>query len=157
MIITPETTGNIPEKEQKALENVKQEILLGEQKVAQLNNAQRQLKSEIQADLTTKAQIAEVITKLTVENDSLATRNKTLTDEQDRLLAEVKQAKEDLTNFNVEKATVTSEISSMHAQIDVEKSQLESERAFTRQGKQDLEEDKRDFAEKVKRINEAIK
>lgn len=93
MLITPESSGTLPEKEAKALENVRTEILIGEQKVKQLQVAERQLKGQIQTDLQDKARVISAIETLTSDKEKLESEVTKSQKELDSLNTDITQAR----------------------------------------------------------------
>ena len=142
MIIQPESNGTIPEKEQIALQNVRQEILIGEQKVRQLQGAVRQLNSEIQDALRTKDEVAGSLETLKENKKFLEGQIETLTQEKESLVEDNKQAQ----NLFVK---VSRETDEKHQALSLREESC-------RTNEQRLIENQKDHQAKVEDLNQAI-
>lgn len=118
MLITPESNGTLPEKEAKMLENVRTEIIIGEQKIKQLQVAERQLKGEIQSSLNDKVRIAVALEGLEAEKSSLQiktgeaqtvlnTLNKDIIEAKDNLTAVIEKINKKETSLNAQEKSLS--------------------------------------------------
>lgn len=156
MITQPETNGTIPEKEQVALKNVRQEILIGEQKVRQLQDALRQVNNEIRTALDTKSQVEEAIVTLKrskdkVENDTipLEKRFAELTSECNKLISSVDSLKK-------EQIQITADIAKKRADLVDERNTFEDEKANHSKSVSELIRAKNAHQERVDRLLKAL-
>ncbi len=149
MIIAPESNGTLPERESKALENVRTEILIGEQKVKQLQAAERQLKGEIQADLNTKTLIASAIETLSLHRDDLNSKIAEAQEELTLLTNDVEEARKIFTDVSKKTDEKAAELDDREEQVTIREKQL----------KADIEEfdgEVEVFTEAKKRHNEKV-
>lgn len=157
MITAPESNVTLPEKEQILIENVRREILIGEQKVKQLQGAERQLKGEIQADLNSKALIAAAIETLEVQKIEVEQKITTLESECVSLNADIEQAQKVFTDVSAQ--TKTKEDSLIERELNIK----ERESNFGQEVREHdlqvalLREEKQKHNEKVDKLLKALK
>lgn len=157
MITQPESNGTIPEKEQTAVANIRQEILIGEQKIRQLRDAERQINNEIKAALTSKSQVIQATETLEESRKTLERDIKPLIDEVSETTVERNDLKNEIAELIVQKKELELEIISKKLSIEKELKLLNLQKDEHALVTSKLAEDKKDHEAKVQRLINALK
>lgn len=157
MLVTPESSGTIPEKEAKALENVRTEILIGEQKIKQLQVAERQLKGEIQADLQDKARAVSAIESLTEQKNQLASEIDKNEQELSSLREDVAQAQDVFVKTSKATSDKEQSLNSRESSIVTREKNLDINEQNHKKNVTQLALDKKQHEERVTKLLNALK
>lgn len=152
MLITPEEND-----ENQRILNLRQEIIIAEQKVKQLEGAQRQIKGEIQTDLDTKNQILKAI-------EILASSKESLTKETTQLILERDSLKTENSNLDATNKNHIKEMCDRGDEIDQKRNELSDNISKFEESKKihdeevlKLSKDRKEHDDRVSRLLEAIK
>lgn len=156
MINQPEATVSAPKKEQEALEKIKTDIALHEQKVRRLQDASRTLTSEMQATLEEKDKITSTVGTLQAEKDSLEKEIKARRAVLDGFVEGIAEAKK--THDELLRKNTVEEVRLSNREIDVAKKEeyFDSASKDLSNRKEEFDGERNAFSIKVKRIREAV-
>lgn len=156
MITAPEANITLPEKEIVALANIRQEILIGEEKVRQLQDAQRQIKGEIRTDLDEKMRIAGAIETLKIDREPLEKEVSNLRVEAFELKKQNDKEHEFYSKIVYERTEIEHKNQDEAGQLKAEWERLEAEKNQIADEKSALDNAKASHEIRIERLNKAI-